>query len=131
MNARVFLLALVTAAFMAIWDADRPVEGRAAVVQSECQNVGVPSTNAVSIRLPLVAAEHSRESLTNAAASTTANHESLTLLSKNLQPGTWQAKSLDGNTFRITIERIKSLTGSTSRDTQLSEPPEKSVLRHH
>ena len=73
MNARVFLLALVTAAFMAIWDADRPVEGRAALAQSKLQNVGMPFANAGSNRPPLVAAEYSHKSQNNAAASGSIN----------------------------------------------------------
>lgn len=119
MNARVFLLALVTAAFMAIWDADRPVEDRAAVVQAKLQYVGLPFANAVSIRLPLVAAELSHVSQVNVAASdsasATAGHEAVIRLPKNLQPGTWQAISRDGDTYRITIERSKSRTGATSK----------------
>ena len=119
MNARIFLLALVTAAFMAIWDADRPVEGRAAVVQAKLQYVGLPFANAVSIRLPLVAEELSLVSQVNAAASdsasATAGHEAVIRLPKNLQSGTWQAISRDGDTYRITIERSKSRTGATSK----------------
>ena len=117
MNARVFLLALVTAAFMAIWDADRPVEDRAAVVQAKLQYVGLPFANAVSIRLPLVAAELSHVSQVNVAASDSASagHEAVIRLPKNLQPGTWQAISRDGDTYRITIERSKSRTRATSK----------------
>jgi len=124
MNARVFLLALVTAAFMAIWDADRPVEGRAAMVQAKLQNVGVPFANAVSIRLPLVAAERAHVSEDNAAASNsasaTASHEAVILLPQNLQPGSWQAISRDGDTYRITIERSESRTDSTSTAPQFA-----------
>ena len=129
MNARVFLLALVTAGFMAIWDADRPVNGRAAVAQSKLQHAGVPFANAVINSLPLVAAERSLASQDNAAvsdsASATATSEAVIPLPKNLQPGTWQAISRDGDTFRITIERCRSLTGRTSMDPLRSEDPGK------
>ena len=99
MNARVFLLALVTIAFMAIWDADHPVAARAALAQSKFQNDGVPTAGAT--------------------------HDALIPPAKYLQPGTWQAISLDGDTLRITIERNKSLTGSTSTDPLRSEDPKK------
>ena len=103
MNARVFLLALVTIAFMAIWDADHPVAARATLAQSKFQNDGVPTAGAT--------------------------HDALIPPAKYLQPGTWQAISLDGDTFRITIERNKSLTDSTSTDPLRSEDPKKN-LRH-
>lgn len=93
MNARVFMLVLVTAAFMAIWDADRPADN-AAVLDS---------------------------------ASAAANCAAEIPLLKSLQPGTWQAISRDGDTFRITIERNNSLTGSTSTDPLVSEDPEKQL----
>lgn len=129
MNARVFLLALVTVAFMAIWDADRPVAARAALAQSEVQNDVVPFAHAVSNRPPLVATEYSHAAQDNAAASDSASatgtSESVIPLPKNLQPGTWHAISLDGDTFRITIERNRSLSGSTSRDALRSDDPAK------
>ena len=129
MNARVFLLVLVTAGFMAIWDADRPVNGRAAVAQSKLQSAGVTFANAVPNSLPLVAAERSLASQDNAAvsdsASATAISEAMIPLPKNLQPGTWQAISRDGDTFRITIERCRSLTGRTSLAPVRSEDPGK------
>ncbi|RLT06904.1 MAG: hypothetical protein DWI22_11410 [Planctomycetota bacterium] len=114
MNARVFLLALVTAAFMAIWDADRPVAGR--VKMSRLQNANVPLAKAGLNRSPLFAAQHAGTFQHNAAsdsASSKAHTESLIPLPKNLQPGIWQAISRAGDTFRITIERKNSLTGST------------------
>ena len=129
MNARVFLLALVTAAFMAIWDADCPVNGRAAVAQSKLQHAGVPFANAVVNSLPLVAAERSLASQDNAGASdsesATAPGEAVIPLPKNLQSGTWQALSRDGDSFRITIERNRSLSGCTSTAPLPSDDPGK------
>ena len=129
MNARVFLLALVTAGFMAIWDADRPVNGRAAVAQSKLQSAGVPFANAVLNSLPLVAAEPSRASQDNAAvsdsASATVTSEAVIPLPKNLLPGIWQAINRDGDSFRITIERNKSWSGCTSTAPLRSEDPAK------
>ncbi len=100
MNARVFLLALVTAAFMAIWDADRPSS---------------------------VAAELSRAPQDNTAASdsATATSDALIPLPMNLQPGTWHAISRNGDTLRITIERHIRLSNSASTDAVPSEGPEK------
>ena len=47
MNARVFLLVLVTATFMAVWDADRPVAAPGAVgrVRSLQAAMSEPQTN--------------------------------------------------------------------------------------
>lgn len=93
MNARVCLLVLVTAGFMAIWDADRPVAGRAAVAQSNLQNAVVSFADAVTNSPPLVAAKHSHTSQDKAAASATATNDGVILLPKNLLPGTWHAIS--------------------------------------
>jgi hypothetical protein len=102
MNARVFLLALVTAVFMAIWDADRPVTARTRVAQSEMQETAATDPGfKVGI------------------------HEALIPLPTNLQPGTWQVISRDGDTFRITIERRDSLSGSTPTEALASENSEK------
>lgn len=99
---------------MAIWDADRPVAGR--VKMSRLQNANVPLAKAGLNRSPLFAAQHAGTFQHNAApdsASSKAHTESLIPLPKNLQPGIWQAISRAGDTFRITIERKNSLTGST------------------
>ena len=129
MNARVFLLALVTAAFMAIWDADRPVAGRTTVAQSTMQDAAAPHANAAMDGLPLVAAEQSQmrqqETAATDSASAAGNSEALIPLPKNLQPGTWQAISRDGDTFRITLERRNSLSSSTSTIALPSEDSEK------
>ena len=92
MNARVCLLVLVTAGFMAIWDADRPVAGRAAVAQSKLQNavVSFPYAESKPDSLQWVAAKHSHKTLDNAAASestsSTANREAVIPLPKDLSP---------------------------------------------
>jgi hypothetical protein len=125
MNARVFLLALVTAAFMGIWDADRPVNGHAAVAQSKLQPVGVRVANGVSNCSRLVAAKHTHTFQDNAAASesasATAHYEAVIPLPEKLQPGTWQVISRDGDAFHITIERNKSLSGSRFINSRRSE----------
>jgi len=117
MNARVCLLALVTAAFMAIWDADRPAADRVAVAQSQLPYSCALFADVVSKSPQWVAAEHLHASQDNAAVShsalATANSEAGIPLPTNLQPGTWQAISLDGDIFRITIECNRSLHGST------------------
>ncbi len=129
MNARVFLLALVTAAFMAIWDADRPVAGRTTVAQSKMQDAAAPTANAAVDSLPLVVAEQSpmrpQETAATDSASAVGTSQALIPLPKNLQPGTWQAISRDGDTFRITIERRNSLSSSTVTDVLPSEESEK------
>lgn len=94
MNARVCLLALVTAAFMAIWNADRP--SSVAVVQSQS------SHNTVAV-------------------SPAATHDTLIPLPKYLQPGTWQAMSRKGDMFRIKIERNESSSGFMYTDALRSE----------
>ncbi|MEJ7591676.1 MAG: hypothetical protein WKF77_09020 [Planctomycetaceae bacterium] len=104
MNARVFLLALVTATFMAIWDADRP--SSVAADQSPA-----PQDNTAA----------------SDSASATVTSDALIPLPKNLQPGTWQAISREGDTFRITIERNSLLSDSTSTDALPSAGLEKSV----
>lgn len=129
MNARVFLLALVIAAFMAIWDADRPVAGRTAVAQSRMRDAAAAYPNAAADSLPLFAAEQSQmgqsETAANDSASAVRTSDALIPLPKNLQPGTWQAISRDGDSFRITIERRNSLAGSTSTDALPCEDSEK------
>lgn len=77
MNARVFLLILVTGAFMAVWDADRPTPTTSVVakVQSHNQTFTRSSDGFPVIPLPI-----------------------------GLQSGTWQVFNHDGDTFRITVE---------------------------
>ena len=77
MNARVFLLVLVTAAFMAVWDADRPAKNSVATHQA-----GLP----------------------HAAASTSQRIASLIPLPHDLQSGTWHVFNYEGDTFHITVE---------------------------
>ena len=123
MNARVFLLVLVTAAFMAVWDADRPASVQTVLVYSKSQDTGTPD------RQPSIAAaqSHTRQDRVAAAdlTSATADSDALILLPKDLPPGTWQATDPDGNTVRITIEHSRSLSGSGSTDARLLEDPEK------
>ncbi|MBC7967152.1 MAG: hypothetical protein H7Z17_14660 [Fuerstia sp.] len=129
MNARVFLLALVTAAFMAIWDADHPVAGRTAAAQSKMRDAAAAYTNAAAHSVPSVAAEQPQmrtvETAANDSASAAGTSEALIPLPKNLQPGTWQAISRDGDTFRITIERRDSFASSTATVALPSEDSEK------
>ncbi len=125
MNARVFLLVLVTAAFMAVWDADRPSSVQTVLAHSKPQDAAAPD------RLPSIATakSHAHQARVAGSDSTSARADSdaLILLSKDLQPGTWLATDPDGNTVRITIEHSRSLSGSWSTETQLLEHPEKKL----
>ena len=90
MNARVFLLILVTGAFMAVWDADRPTAATNSVadVQSLHQALTQSSNDIPVIPLPT-----------------------------GLQSGTWQVFNHDGDTFRITIEG-RTVRGGQTADIQ-------------
>jgi len=81
MNARVFLLALFTAAFMAVWDADRPAKSPVATNQAGLQH---------------------------AAASVSQDTASLIPLPHDLQSGTWHVFNHDGDTFHITVQHRSS-----------------------
>ncbi len=90
MNARVFLLILVTGAFMAVWDADRPTAATnsVATVKSHHQLLTRSSNGVPVIPLPT-----------------------------GLQSGTWQVFNHDGDTFRITVEGRK-VQGVKTADNQ-------------
>lgn len=105
MNARVFLLVLVNAAFMAIWDADRPTELRQVVAQSNAASATSSVENS-----------HASAPVENAAAlvgdenvaplpQASVHDETLIPLPKCLPTGTWHAFNHEGDTIRITIER--------------------------
>jgi hypothetical protein len=78
MNARVFLLALVTAAFMAVWDADRPNVVQAVVNHPR-------SFHDTLAKLPKIS--------------------SLIPLPQGMQSGTWHVFNHDGDTLQITVDR--------------------------
>ena len=101
MNARVFLLVLVTATFMAVWDADRPAAspGSVGLVRSLQAATSQPSRNPGLIPLPA-----------------------------NLQSGTWQVFNHDGDTFRITIERRKGDWIAASAEANIQETVEKQLF---
>ena len=101
MNARVFLLVLVTATFMAVWDADRPIATPGAVgrVRSHQAAVSETQTNPGLIPLPT-----------------------------DLQSGTWQVFNHDGDTFRITIERRKGDWIAASAEANIQETVEKQLF---
>jgi len=105
MNARVFLLVLVTAAFMAIWDADRPTELRQVVAGSN----GTAATASLSnVRAKVPAADVATDSVSQKDADLSlisANDEKLIPLPKGLASGTWHVFNHEGDSVHITIER--------------------------
>ncbi len=107
MNARVFLLLLVTAAFMAIWDADRPSELRQIVARSKVPGVSV-SAAVESARIQAPVAHALTDVIgekDGAPLKANANEDALIPLPKGLLTGTWHAFNHQGDTIRITIER--------------------------
>lgn len=123
MNARVFLLVLVTAAFMAVWDADRPAETRNPVAvwgvcsgteflaaQSEHQT---PATTAWQPWMKHVNAKL-RQNPTE--------HSELIPLPKNLQSGEWHAFSHDGAMIQITIQRNGSPSCAPTSKADVHQP---------
>ncbi len=100
MNARVFLLVLVTATFMAVWDADRPAAspGSVGLVRSLQAATSQPSRNPGLIPLPA-----------------------------NLQSGTWQVFNHDGDTIRITIDGRKDDSIAASAEEKIPETVEKQL----
>lgn len=110
MNARVFLLVLVTAGFMALWDADRPAETHIAVARSG-NFPGIESTDPPSRQsLPKTALQLWKRPDSVNLLQNSAEHSAMIPLPNNLQSGTWHAFNHDGDSLRITIER----TGSQS-----------------
>ncbi len=108
MNARVFLLVLVTAAFMAIWDADRPTELRLVVAQSHdaAAMASVGGTRAkASVANDANVATNSVPQKDAALPPANINDEKLIPLPRELPPGTWRAFNHEGDSIRITIER--------------------------
>jgi hypothetical protein len=122
MNARVFLLVLVTAAFMAIWDADRPAELRQVVAQST-DATATPLSGIDDIRVPAAAAtaKGSQSGKLVFVPPISANEEKLVPLPMGLPTGTWQAFNHDGDTIRITIERSMPSRRSGSNVTRTTE----------
>jgi hypothetical protein len=104
MNARVFLLVLVTAAFMAIWDADRPTEPRQIVAgeHDATASTSVGSAFAKSSD-PNVAINSSEQKVVDQPTAS-AIAEKLIPLPRELTTGTWHAFNHEGDNFRITIE---------------------------
>ena len=100
MNARVFLLVLVTAAFMAVWDADRPAKNSVATNQA-----GLP----------------------HAAASTSQRIASLIPLPHDLQSGTWHVFNYEGDTFHITVEHRSGKLSRPSGIASIEPKPENRV----
>ncbi len=76
MNARVFLLILVTGAFMAVWDADRPNLATSTLAMATAHDHSLQQISAITL-IPLPT---------------------------GLQSGTWQVFNHNGDTFRITVE---------------------------
>ena len=91
MNARVFLLVMVTATFMAVWDADRPVAAPGAVGRVRSHQAAVSESQTTPGFIPVPT---------------------------DLQSGTWQVFNHDGATFRITIEGLSD--DSTAAPTELN-----------
>ncbi len=77
MNARVFLLVLVTGAFMAVWDADCPTSASSGIAEVRPYHNALSPSQIRPAVIPLPIA---------------------------LPSGTWQVFNHDGDTFRITIE---------------------------
>ena len=112
MNARVFVLLLVSAAFMAVWEAD----------QSYSSQVRISRIRHPAATLPIIPQfVDVMPTVDNVAAET---HETdlhpVIPLPKNLEPGTWHAISQEGDSFRIRIERTGSPRQSADRQ---SQPP--------
>ena len=112
MNARVFLLVLVTAAFMAIWDADRPTELRQVVSRSNdataMASVGSKSAKAAVANV----ATDSVPQKDGALPLENIKDKKLIPLPEGLPTGTWHAFNDEGDTIRITIERSSIPTRS-------------------
>jgi hypothetical protein len=106
MNARVFLLVLVTAAFMAIWDADRPTEPRQIVAgeHDATASTSVGSAFAKS-SAPNVATDSSSQKVVDQPTASVMA-EKLIPLPRELTTGTWHAFNHEGDNFRITIESL-------------------------
>ena len=105
MNARVFLLVLVTAAFMAVWDADRPAKNSVATNQAG---------------LPHAAVSH-------AAVSASQKIASLIPLPHDLQSGTWHVFNYEGDTFHITVEHRSGKLSRPSGIASIEPKPENRV----
>lgn len=105
MNARVFLLVLVTVAFMAIWNADRPTELRQVVARSH-DATATSSAESTCAKVPVAdIATDSAVQKNDALPPAASNDEKLIPLPKGLPTGTWHAFNHEGDTIRITIER--------------------------
>lgn len=106
MNARVFLLLLVTAAFMAIWDADRPTELRQVVARSHDATTATASAGSTRAKTPVAnVATDSVSQKDDGLPLANGNDEKLIPLPQALPTGTWHAFNHEGDTIRITIER--------------------------
>ena len=112
MNARVFLLVLVTAVFMAIWDADRPTELQHVVAQSSdataTASVGRSTVEGSAAKVATNAVSQADPALPPASA----NDEKLIPLPKGLATGTWHAFNHAGDSIRITIELLPASSPS-------------------
>ena len=105
MNARVFLLVLVTAAFMAIWDADRPTELRQVVAGSNGTTTTASSPNA-GAKVPTMDVATDSASQKNVdQLLISASDEKLIPLPTGLASGLWHVFNHEGDSIHITIER--------------------------
>lgn len=106
MNARVFLLVLVTAAFMAIWDADRPTEPRQIVAGEHNATAGTSAGNAFAkSSASNVATDSSSQKIVDQLTASVMAEKSIPL-PKELKTGTWHAFNHEGDNLRITIESL-------------------------
>lgn len=121
MNARVFLLMLVTAAFMGIWDADRPAETLVRVSRSNhppAASAVMKSSRITSFQLDMSTTNSS--SVHGTVVTRSPASETLIPMPKGLQSGTWHAFNHEGDTMRITIERNSAESHSVFSDEQSS-----------
>ncbi len=107
MNARVFLLVLVTAAFMAVWDADRPPESRQVVARSNHATTTASTGKSACDKAPAIEGTSTNTDSTQGTVlpQTLADDDKLIPLPMNLHTGTWHAFNHEGDSIRITIER--------------------------
>ena len=107
MNARVFVLLLVSAAFMAVWNDDQT---HSTQILLSKDRVRANALTMVPARQEAASGASSEETVTDTLETIASDTPKTSVqpvipLPVNLQPGTWHAISHDGDTFRITIER--------------------------
>lgn len=127
MNARVFLLVLMTGLFMALWNGDQAAIEAALARRAQAQALQLAAANASGSSAPAAAAQTSESTAPVTAQSASRGGTAATVpLPAGMPAGEYQAVSQTGQTIRVSVERSATHSGEASvrRDLYISDAPD-------